>query len=328
MNLEDNLRTTLRERATAPMPPTGDLMTKISHGVRRDVRRRRLVAVVAVVAALSVPMIVRGDGDRSRPLPAASLPPSPAPSATWGGPTTPSASFSMRPGWVPADAGTGEVFRLGLNELLQFERPGRVLSAEVGPLEPEWGEETVEKHTADVAGQPATVRTLTGYDGAKPGDRFIGVRWKTPEVGLWVQVLSWGPLTEDEVLRFARELGRGPGAVGSGPAPFDFAEVPPGLLDTQHFSPTAVCFAPIEQRRHTRTPDGLCVNLLEEPFEPLDAGAVLTVGGRRAELHLDAGSLTVDLGGNRTLSIRWDTEKMPFTQADVLRFATGITPRR
>jgi hypothetical protein len=43
---------------------------------------------------------------------------------------------------------------------------------------------------------------------------------------------------------------------------------------------------------------------------------------------LDAGSLTVDLGSNRTLSIRWDTEKMPFTQADVLRFATGITPRR
>jgi hypothetical protein len=334
MNLEEDLRTTLHERATAAMPPTGDLLTKINHGVRRDVRRRRLAAggaaVVAVVAALAVPMIVRGDGDRPhpRPLPAASGPPSPDPRDAWIGPTTPSASFSMRPGWVPSGAGPGEVFQMGPNEALQFASAGRVLYTESGPLEPEWGEEKAEEHTADVGGQKATVRTLDDYDGAEPADRYVGVRWKTPVFGQWIQVSSWGPLAESEVLRFARGLGDGTGAVSSGPAPFRFSEVPPGLLGTQHLSPTSVCFAPAQEQFRTRTPEGLCVNLLEEPFKPSDADAVLTVGDRRAELHLEAGSMTVDLGAGRTLFIGWDTEKMPFSQADIVRFAAGITPLR
>ncbi|MEU4619682.1 hypothetical protein AB0G04_06855 [Actinoplanes sp. NPDC023801] len=332
MNLEEDLRATLHERAAAAMPPTNDLMTNINLGVRRDVRRRRLVAggaaVLAVVTALAVPMIVRGGDVRPRPMPATSLPPSPAPSEEWDGPTTPSASFSLMPGWAPTGLGAGKVLQLGPNELLQFERAGRVLSVEVGPLQPDRGEDTEEEHTADVGGRRATVRTLVGYDGAKRGDRFIGVSWRTPETGLWVQVLSWGPLTEAEVLRFARGLSQRDGAVASGPALLDFAEVPPGRFVTQFFSRSTVCFAPGGQRYPTRLPEGLCVELLNEPSEPLGAGESLTVRGEKAALDMEGGSMTVDLSADRHLAIRWDTEKLPFSRADILRFATGITLHR
>jgi hypothetical protein len=332
MNLEEDLRATLHERATAPMPPAGDLMTNINIGVRRDVRRRRLAAVgaavVAVVAALAVPVIVRGDGNASRPAPAASVPPAPAPSEKWPGWLTPSASFSTMVNWVPPNAGPNQIFQLGPNEMLKFSAGDQILTAEVGPLEPEWSEDAAEEHAADVGGQRATVRTTTDFVGAKPGYRFIGVRWRMSGSGLWAQVQSWGTRTESEILRFARGLSRAPGDhKQSSQAPFEFVGVPPVLSGIQYFGGAKVCLAPADQLHRTRGPEGLCVNLHTEPFQPKDATATLTVRGDRAELHMDTGSLTLEQTENRHLSITWDPEKPPISQADLLRFAAGINLR-
>lgn len=323
MNLEEELRVTLHDRATAAMPPD-DLLNDITTGVRRERRRRRLVAggaaVVVAATALGVPMMARNDVEpvRPRPLPAAS------PSADWtGGPWTPTPSFSMRPGWLPEDRGAAQVLQLGPNEVLQFEKEGDVLSAEVGPLEPSWEVEATGEHTTDIGGQTATVRTSNNYDGSRPGDRYVAVRWKTPNSGLWVQVLSFGPRAEAEVLRFARELGNGSGAVSAGPAPFTFAEVP-GRMTTQQQSPEMVCFMPRQQPQQQRQPEGLCVGVLKEPFSRQPEGERLTVAGKEAELFLESGSLNIDLGG-RVLEIYWETAKVPLTKAEVLRFAEGIT---
>jgi hypothetical protein len=325
MTLEEDLRVTLHDRAAAAMPPADDLLTEVTLGVRRDVRRRRLVAggaaVAVVAAALAVPLLRHDDG-RPQPLPAAS----PPLADDWDrGPWTPSPFFSLRPTWVPADLGTGpEVLQLGYNEVLQYEKDGDVLSAETGPQEPDWGAETTGEHTADVGGQTAIVRTADDYDGAGPGDRFIAVRWKLPPSDLWVQVTSFGDHTEAEVLRFARGLDGGTGSVaGTSPAPFTFSVWPPRMT-TQHQSPTQVCLVGQEQQLQ-RQPEGLCVLVTEEPFAPGTDGERLTLAGRDAELHLDAGSLTVDLGAGRLLSVTWDPETIPLRRNDVLRFAGGIT---
>jgi hypothetical protein len=329
MTLEDDLRVTLHDRATAAMPPADDLLTEVTRGVRRDVRRRRLVAggagVAVVAAALAVPLL-RHDGDRPGPQPLPEASPSLA--DDWDhGSWTPAPFFSMRPTWVPADLGTRpEVLQLGSNEVLQYENDGDVLSAEAGFLEPAWEVETTGEHTADVGGQTATVRTAVGYDGAGPGDRFVAVRWKLPPLDMWVQVTSFGRHTEAEVLRFARGLDSGMGSVaGTSPAPFTFGARPPRMT-TQHQSPTQVCLVDREQRQQ-RQPEGLCVVVTQEPFTPGPDGERLTVADRNAELHLDGGSLTVDLGAGRLLTVTWDSETLPLSRADILRFADGITYR-
>ncbi|MEV4280655.1 hypothetical protein [Actinoplanes xinjiangensis] len=325
MTLEEDLRVTLHDRAAAAMPPADDLLTEVTLGVRRDVRRRRLVAggaaVAVVTAALAVPLLRHDDG-RHQPLPAASG----SLADDWDrGSWSPAPFFSLRPTWVPADLGTRpEVLQLGYNEVLQYEKDGDVLSAETGPQEPDWGAETTGEHSADVGGRTAIVRTADDYDGAGPGDRFIAVRWKLPPSDLWVQVTSFGDHTEAEVLRFARGLDGGTGSVaGTSPAPFTFSAWPPRMT-TQHQSPTQVCLIGRDQRQQ-RQPEGLCILVTEEPFAPGTDGERLTVAGRDAELYLDAGSLTVDLSAGRLLSVTWDPETMPLSRDDVLRFAGGIT---
>jgi hypothetical protein len=326
MTLEEDLRVTLHDRAAAAMPPADDLLTEVTLGVRREVRRRRLMAggagVVAVVAALTVPWL-RHDDDRPRPLPEAS----PSLADDWDrGPWSPVPFFSLRPTWVPADLGTRpEVLQLGSNELLQYEKDGDVLSAETGFLEPAWEVETTGEHTADVGGQTATVRTSTGYDGAGPGERFVAVRWKMPPLDRWVQVTSFGRHTEAEVLRFARGLDGGSGSVaGTSPAPFTFSAWP-SRMATQHQSPTQICLVDREHRQQQRQPEGLCVVVTQEPFTPGPDGERLSVAGHDAELHLAAGSLTADLGAGRLLTITWDQATIPMSRDDILRFAGGIT---
>lgn len=326
MSFEDDLRVTLRDRATAATPPA-DLLTGITTGVRRDRRRRRLVAagaaVVATVTALAVPLTASGrEPNLPGLLPAA---PVPGPSVqTWTGPWRPTTSFPLRPGWVPGDAGPAQVFQVGPNRRLHYEKDRVWLSTEVGPAVPDWRMPPADEHVAVVGGQPATVRTAENPGGAGAGGRYVAVRWWAPRSGLWTLVSSVGPRTEQEVLRFARELGSVPGDVPAGPGPFTFARVPP-LLTTQYQTPEAVCLVPRQQRQQKREPEGLCVSVLKASFEQRPDSERLTVGGRAADLHRVDGSLTVDLGDGRVLTVAPDPARVPLSRTELLRFAEGVT---
>ncbi|WP_433794648.1 hypothetical protein [Actinoplanes sp. CA-252034] len=229
--------------------------------------------MAVLVTALAVPLM-RHDADPPRPQPApAASPPRPAVSpplpAGWERTMwTPVPLFSLRPAWVPADLGTRpEVFQMGHNELLRYEKDGAVLTAEVGTADPGSEVETPEEHTADVNGIRATVRTADSYDGAKPGDRYVAVRWRMPSPGDWVQVTSFGRHTEAEVLRFARGLDPGTGPImGASRSPFMFGVLPPRVT-TQYQSPDQVCLVE-ETRPQQRQPDGLCVLVSAEAFTP------------------------------------------------------------
>ncbi|WP_433794647.1 hypothetical protein [Actinoplanes sp. CA-252034] len=54
----------------------------------------------------------------------------------------------------------------------------------------------------------------------------------------------------------------------------------------------------------------------------------MTVGGHDAELRLDAGSVAVDLGAGRLLTVTWDPQRFRLSRDEALRFAGGITYQR
>ncbi|MEU4693598.1 hypothetical protein [Actinoplanes sp. NPDC023714] len=322
MSLEEDLRETLRTRASSfhGEGPQLDMWHNVSAGVRRDRRRRAVLAggtaAVALAAVVAVPVILANRDGRALPPPADEVGPS------WPVPSWPAPAFPFEPGWVPSGAGSPVVTVMGANVLLTYEHDSSVLAAETGPVEPEWEAEGEEDHAGEVGGRPATVRTASTFDGAEPGEEFVGVRWRSAG-GAWMQVLSWGDRSEQDVLRFARGLE--PGSVPAGPADVTFALVPPGF-GLQHQSDTALCAAAPEVVTSGRQPAGLCAFVVDEPYAPLvEAGPeAVTVGGRAASYYSDPGKLDVDLGGGRTLEVSWD---FPLTRDEAIRFAEGVTVR-
>ncbi|MEU4564148.1 hypothetical protein AB0F72_37695 [Actinoplanes sp. NPDC023936] len=331
MSLEDDLRVTLRDRAAEPVPQP-DLWHTVSAGVRRDRRRRAALAggaaAVALAAVASVPVILANRADRVMPTPPATAPTG-SPAVDWAWPSWPEPAFPRKPGWVPPGVGQPSVTVMGANVLLHYERASSILEAEIGPLEPEWETEGEEEHGADVGGREATVRTASFYDGARAGEQFVGVRWRTAD-GDWAQVRSWGERDEQEVLKFARHLSAG--SVPAGPAPVTLAVVPPGL-NLQHQSAlpdqggVSLCVATPETVASERQPSGLCADVLEEPFDPMEEAGpeLLTIGGRPAAFYPETGRLEVDRGGGRVLAISWDPERLPLSRAEAIRFAEGVT---
>ncbi|GGN33611.1 hypothetical protein FHR83_001599 [Actinoplanes campanulatus] len=326
MSFEDDLRITLRDRASETMPPA-DLLTETNKGVRRDQRRRRWlatgVAVVAAGAILAVPLAIRGDGGLSPRLPAA--PVTSLPDVAGLGPWEPIVTFDLRPGWVPDGVGPPTLELMGPNQVLRYEKDTQILAAEFGPLEPEWEVEATAESSTTIGDRPAIVHTADDYDGAAPGHRYVAVRWKTAE-DKWVQVTSLAPYSEEAVLRFARELGSEPGVVPPVPPTFTFAEHMAGMAP-QYVGPTMVCQVPQEMSGRQRQPEGLCVYTLEEKFAPGPHGERLLIGGRPAYLYLDGGIFDIDLSGGRTLRIEWDQQTIPLGRERILRFAAGITYR-
>jgi hypothetical protein len=312
MTIEDDLRLTLRDRAAEPPGPQPDLVGAVVHGVRRSNRRRAVLgAATAVLAvAVAVPVWLADDRQAQPVQPAV---PTPTPSRV-----PQELSFPLTPGWVPTGVGTGEIGLMGTNRLLQYEGSG-VLSVEVGPVPGSWENEGDEDHRANVGGRPATVRTAVGYDGAKPGERYVGVRWKLPD-GQWAQVVSFGPRSETQVLRFARELR--PQAMSLVLFPFTFAEMPPGLALRHSVGPFA-CLGPTPPVDN-RAVDGLCIDLTTESpdDQPAPEDERLIVGGRPATFN--ANEIRIEFGAGRVLSIRADPELTPLTRAELIRFAEGV----
>ncbi|BCY10289.1 hypothetical protein [Actinoplanes sp. L3-i22] len=321
MTLEEDLRTTLRDRAADDAAPRPDLWAGVTDGVRRDQRRRR--ATVAVAAALVV-------GAASVTIPLLrhhQHPPNPPVvqrTDGWGPPAWPEPVFPMRPTWLPGGLGSHEVMKMGPNVLLQYEKDPSVLDVEIGPLQADWETEAEQTHASTVNGRPAEVHRTKEFDGAGKHDQYVGVRWQLAD-GRWVSVLSWGPRTEADVLRIATGLTTD-GSIPAGKPQFTFATVPPGLT-LGHRSQGITCLAPpalVNQDRPAQI--GVCVTLesaddagQEPPMEEV------TVNGRHAVYYPELHQLVIDWTNAMKLVVNWDPETVPLTREDVLRFASGIS---
>ncbi|GAA2692148.1 hypothetical protein [Actinoplanes palleronii] len=323
MSVEEDLRTTLRDRAdqAAPLP---DLWAAVTAGVRRDQRKRRTlaaVAAVAVVAAgITVPTLLHDRGtDR---LPAA--PPTASPA------TFPAPVFPLRPTWLPAGvptafASTWTITQMGPNVRMEYTEGTTVLGIEIGPLQADWETEATDIHQADVLSRPAEVHVAPGYDGSGAGERFVGVRWKMPATR-WISVLSWGKLTEADVLRVARNLAAGEHIVSGYPAPFSFPSSPPGLV-LQHQSDSTMCLAPPALVAQQRQPAGLCASLQEgEGFNPGSATETWSIEGRRIAYDQDGHSLLIEWGGDTQISVDWDPAVITLSHDQVVALADGLRP--
>jgi hypothetical protein len=251
--------------------------------------------------------------------------PAPSPSVTlpstvvWEKPRLAMPTFPLTPGWLPAGLGARRVDRLGRNVLLMYEDGrGDVLSVEVGPVAGDWEVEGEGDHRSTVGAASATVRTTNSYDGARAGDRYVGVRWKLAD-GQWAQLLSFGPRTESQVLRFARGLHRQ--TLPASPAPFRIAEVPHGLT-LGYVSGPSLCLVPPPVTRDTMQ-QGLCVRVEAAPPEK-PSGVTVTVAGRTATFTGDS-ELQIDLGQKRVLIVESDRAAIGLTADELVRFAAGIT---
>ncbi|WP_436533692.1 hypothetical protein [Actinoplanes sp. HUAS TT8] len=320
MSLEEDLRTTLRDRA-ADAAPQPDLWSSVTDGVRRDQRRRRtLVAVAAalVVGAASATIPLLGH-DR------APNPPVVQPTDRWAPPSWPEPAFPMRPTWVPGNAGTASVAVFGPNVHLEYRNADEaIISAEIGPLQADWETEAEQTGSTTVNGRPAEVHRSSQYDGSGPADRYVGIRWQQPD-GRWISVLSWGPRTEADVLRFAEGL-RDTGTVPAGKAPFTLATVPPGLTLAQQ-SDGLMCLAPPDvASRQRQGGNPVCIGIedsdgvsLEPPLENM------TINGRHAVYYEELHQMVITWSATQDVFITWDQQMVPFTRDDAIRLANGIS---
>ena len=314
MMLEDDLRATLRARAAEPAVQP-DLLDEVRGGIRRSDRRRAAVlgAAAVLLTAIAVPVTI----NRSRS-------PEPVLPGAWQRPDLTPPSFPFTPGWLPAGLGAAEVEKLGPNVLLSYD----TLTVEVGPETGGWDAEG-EDRAATVRGRPATIRTVAAdvYEGMRPGDQYVGIRWKLTD-GRWVQLVSSGPATERDVVRFADDLRARP--LPGSPSRFGIAAAPPGLVP-QRLGPDQVCLAPpaaVTDREGSR---GICLGTgtASEGDEPLEGEERVTVGGRAATLEQlsDGPELTVPLEAGRTFIVTVDLNDVAVTDAELIRFAEGVTVR-
>lgn len=298
--------------------------------------RRAARLGAALAAVIAVPAVLAGGCSSSDDPPAGSRQasqPASAPGGSsagttvvpgWVKPNLELPTFPLTPGWEPAGIGPRRVGRQGPNVDLMYENSGSVLSVEVGPVAADWQSEPDEEHKSTVGDRPATVRTAKEFDGAAPGDRYVGIRWQLAD-GQWVQVLSFGPRTEQEVLRFARELR--PQGVPASPAGFTIAAAPPGLA-LQHLSDQYLCLAPPAAMKD-RAPRGICVGLVETAQDEDPDATRLTVAGRPATLLQgepdEPVELGVELANRRTLSITVERDDIPLTREQLIQFAEGVS---
>ncbi|MEU8615328.1 hypothetical protein AB0C29_45835, partial [Actinoplanes sp. NPDC048791] len=236
--------------------------------------------------------------------------------------------FPLTPGWTPPGAGTARVGRVGPNVLLIYgDSADRAMELSVGPQQGEWWVEGDDRATT-VNGRPALIRTLDAdvYQGNRPGDRYVGVRWQLAD-GRWAQLGSGSRNTEAEVLRFADGLR--PVAMPPTPLPFAIATAPPGLV-LQTLTTDYLCLAPPATLTDGESGRGICLGLgtVSAQDKPSAEDERLTIGGRPATLEASdqgPGTLNVRLDKKRLLSIAVEQADVPLTRDQLIRFAEGIT---
>ncbi|AGZ43083.1 hypothetical protein [Actinoplanes friuliensis] len=315
--LEDDLRSTLRDRAAQPAVQP-DLLDQVRGGIRRSNRRRAAVAGAAavIVAAIAVPFAFTEEKS----------PPPVAPAIGWPAPQLQLPAFPFTPSWVPPGPDTADVGQLGPNLVLSYEE--QQIQLEVGPVPGSWEMEGEEDHQVALNGTQATVRTGSYVD-SRPGDRYVGIRWRLAD-GRWVQLNSFGPAKENDMLRFARGLREQP--VPASPPPVTVAAAPPGLV-VQQLTRENICLAPPAALSERDSGRGICVSVevtsAEDKPQPEDEK--ITLNGRPAWISEgDDGpsELTSTLTGKRTLTIYLDREDVPLTREELIRFAEGVAVKR
>ena len=326
MTLEEDLRLTLRDQADKPVLRP-DLLDRVRLGARHDRRRRTatLGAAVLLTAVVTVPVVLVQRHqppvqNPTPPVPGSTAPSDPGPPSgvVWEKARLDLPTFPLTPGWLPGGLGSRRVDRLGPNVLLNYDDGrGDVLSLEIGPVAGDWEVEGGGDHRSTVGAASATVRTTVSFDGARAGDRYVGVRWKLAD-GQWAQLLSFGPRTEPQVLRFARSLREQ--ELPASPAPFRLAEVPHGLT-LAFLSADYLCLAPPPVTRETMQ-QGLCVGVESAPSEA-PSGVSLTIAGRPA-IFTGASELQIALGHQRVLTVQSDQATVRLTADELVRFATGV----
>ena len=203
MNLEQELRTTLRARAETHRPGA-DLMEAVRGRERRHRRRRMgVVAALALVVAVAAPVATNALlSDPTPAVVAVLVTPGPAP------------SFPVTPGWEPDWVGLRS-FRYeqgptGVEAVLQYEPtfPFRAeLAVAVSDRQPALTGETVQvgEHTASLA-------TAVG-----------GTSLAWPLGTAWIRVSANERVSRDELIRYAASLTDRPLPMV---APFTLATIP------------------------------------------------------------------------------------------------------
>ncbi|AEV85110.1 hypothetical protein ACWT_4086 [Actinoplanes sp. SE50] len=324
MNLEDDLRTTLLDRAERPAPHP-DLLSAVTAGIHRNRRRRRAlaaVAVVAVAAAAGTPLVLRHH-PAPRPGPAATA------SVTPARPVYEAPTFPLRPGYLPAgiDASYGSVVtQLGPNLRLENSSgDADVLSIEEGPIRPDPETETPDSTTTVIQDRPASLHVTGHYDGARHGDTYVFVQWQRTD-GTWVTVQSWGPRDSGTVRSIAQHL-TGGARIPAVPTPFSLPFAPPGLI-LQYLGADQMCLATPDKAARERNPTGLCVTMQQGAFDPDGATDTWKVNGRRVAYLPDAASLIIEWGGDTQIEVGWDPQDIPLTHDQVVELSEGLYPTR
>jgi hypothetical protein len=290
MNLDEELRDLLTERAAGAPDGAGLLAGVQRRSHRLAVHRRIGVAAVAagLVLLVLVPWALLGSGNSAlppaQPGPSVSVSPSPAdtPSPTAGTSAVPGSVsvttlqagqldlpvFPFVPGWKP----DGTTFTVGRNGTLLFltdEAKNLRVGVDTVPYDWDW-EAANTTGSATVNGRPASVRTgLCDVDVS-----CVGVTWQLAD-GRWVTVDMAG--TTDQALRLARGL-------RAGRTPAALPPVVPHLLpvgfELGGLYPDGFCLSPSNWPPATMgAAQGLCVFLHRNDPTAVEQGIQITLGG-------------------------------------------------
>jgi len=339
MNLDNELRALLSERAELAPEDAGLLDAVRVRSHRLVVRRRYGLAVLAglLVLGLLIPAGLLRYDRRDTPLPpgrpsatpSVSSPPTPGGipvTLVAGAPALPDFPFVL--GWTPA--GTQFTVGLGGTERRMVDE-GSGLGIVVDGAEYQWDWEADTTTSTTVNGRAARLRSAT-IDGKQP----VGLTWQLAD-GRWLTVDSWGGnIPQADVLRLARAIRAG--VTPATPLPFTLALTPAGFVLTD-VDPNGLCLAPPTWTL-SRGATGLCV-WLYPPSSPDDLPETQpkTLGGHAGKwvhhpgqfqfwARLPDGRLLVLLADTDTLSsqapqvVPW----LDISDADLDRFVAGITP--
>lgn len=304
-DVERRVRDLLRRHA-AEAPAGASLLTAVRTESRRRTRRTRvlLAAVVTVLAGAGATL----------PLRLATAPVQVAAPSTLTAPSNPvTVTFPLSP---PADPLAAAEVRLaaGLPTLSQ-PLPGTTATVTMSPTRP-------AVFAAATRTTPVTVRGHPGHavEWTEDGEAEVSLVWQE-RAEQWFELRAFPRVPVDHLAGFAKGLVPVP---VTAPAPFTFALVPDGYT-VDNIGPAAVTFCPPDVAPDQSFAGKITVML--GVVEDRSPGRGVDVGGRPGTLTDPVDGFTalqVDLGDGRLLVVQ-SAAPVPLPEADLIRFAAGIT---
>jgi hypothetical protein len=330
MNLDEELRDTLRVRA-AFMTDGGELLESVrDRGHRADVRRRWFV-VMAGLVAVATTVTVAAVRPFAAPAPRPPTSPGPTPSPTRTplpagvvpivlGPariTLP--AFPFTPGWVPSGLGRRWTGIVGSRAVLEYGYGGpRSLRLSVDTMAYQWDWEAASESTVQIGSYPAALRK---------GAAFIGLTWQLDD-GRWLTV-DGSEVSLADALRFARDLR--PQPLPPPEMPFTLAWAPDGFV-LQFVGSEGLCLAPATWPPADNSANGFCVAVSSNDYAPPPQSRPITLAGWSGYVLRELGywlHVALQLPDGRLLSIeatggRTGRESVYISDADLERFVEGV----